>query len=293
MHNRFLAIGLLLGLGFQALACDVDGHSGFLPENKMYIPVGLKFAGGITEVQFNKVITKIENLYKAEVTKAGGNLVVLRNWTDGTVNAYAKQTEESKDWEVAMFGGLARHPQVTEDGFAVVMCHELGHHIGGAPKKYASSGSKYWASNEGQADYFGTLKCLRRYFENDNNIEIAKTLNAPAVVSAKCAEIYKNENEIAICIRSAMAGYSVGRLFNALSGDGVVDFTKPSTKVVTSTYDAHPASQCRLDTYYQAALCDRPVADAVSNTDEAQGVCYKKAGDSIGYRPACWFKEAL
>jgi Zn-dependent protease with chaperone function len=54
-----------------------------------------------------------------------------------------------------MFGGLARDPLVTKDGFSAVICHEIGHHIAGAPRKGFS-----WASNEGQADYFATTKCL-------------------------------------------------------------------------------------------------------------------------------------
>ena len=34
-----------------------------------------------------------------------------------------------------MYGGLARRAEVTEDGFAMVLCHELGHHVSlyGAP----------------------------------------------------------------------------------------------------------------------------------------------------------------
>ena len=55
----------ILGLTTNALACDEHGTTGFLPENKMNIPVGLKSTGGITEADFNNVITKVENLYKS------------------------------------------------------------------------------------------------------------------------------------------------------------------------------------------------------------------------------------
>lgn len=282
----------VLGLTTNALACDEHGTTGFLPENKMNIPVGLKSTGGITEAQFNDVITKVENLYKDEITKAGGKLIVLRNWTDGTVNAYAMQN--GSDWTVAMFGGLARHAQVTADGFAVVMCHELGHHIGGAPKKDDRWGmGKSWATNEGQADYFGTMKCLRKVFQADNNVQVVAKMKIPALVTAQCSNVYKNSEEIAICQRSAMAGYSVGRLFNDLSGDGVVDFSKPDVKVVKTTDHNHPASQCRLDTYFQASLCDKALSDQVSQTDEFAGVCATRNGDSIGIRPSCWYKESL
>ena len=36
-----------------------------------------------------------------------------------------------------MFGGLAGHETITTDAFALVACHELGHHIGGAQRKQA------------------------------------------------------------------------------------------------------------------------------------------------------------
>ena len=79
------------------------------------------------------------------------------------MNAFAKQGAST--WEVHMYGGLARHQAVTADGFALVVCHELGHHLGGAPQKVDWFGRLRWASNEGQADYWGTAKCFRKLLE--------------------------------------------------------------------------------------------------------------------------------
>ena len=59
--------GLLLGsilLTTPAFTCSVDGKSGFLPENKMKIPVNSKLKTGITEEQFNAVIDRYEAVYK-------------------------------------------------------------------------------------------------------------------------------------------------------------------------------------------------------------------------------------
>ena len=277
-------------LSAQSFAASVH-MCNFAPENNLYISADDKNAGTMTEERFNKIIDRVEAVYKPIVKTKGGNLVVQRNWTDGTVNAYASRSGST--WNVAMFGGLARHKFVTDDGFMMVVCHELGHHIGGAPKKDDRWGmGKSWATNEGQADYFGTMKCLRNYFQDEDNQAVVAKMKIPAVVTAKCSTVYKSQEEIAICQRSAMAGYSVGRLFNDLSGDGVVDFSKPDAAVVKTTYHNHPASQCRLDTYYQAALCDKALTDEVSATDEFAGVCALKNGDAIGNRPSCWYKES-
>src|SRR5690606_1616432 len=144
------------------MACTVDGSEGIVPENDLYIAADSKsmLNSNLDEEKFNAVIDKVLAVYEPLVEAEGGELKVERNWTDGTVNAYAHR--RGGTWNVAMFGGLARHETITEDGFALVVCHEIGHHIGGAPKK--GGWFSTWATNEGQADYFATLKCLRKVF---------------------------------------------------------------------------------------------------------------------------------
>lgn len=271
-------------------ACDIEGNSGFVPENTLSIPVGIK-GSKMTETQFNKLIDKVLAVYRTEIEIENKiKLKVERYWSDGTVNAYAKQPGDGT-WVVAMFGGLARHTEITDDAFLTVICHELGHHIGGAPKKRGLFAST-WASNEGQADYFGVMKCLRRVFEKERNIEIARRLKAPAIVKLKCANQFVSLEERAICERSSVAGLALGRFFRSLSKDvAKVDFSTPDKALVAVTNDNHPASQCRVDTYYQASLCDRSTTEDVSQTDAHAGVCSKRNGDEIGLRPSCWYKE--
>ena len=230
----------------------------------------------------------------------GGNLKVVRKWSDGTVNAYAQQ--QGNTWMVSMFGGLARHSTVTEDGFALVVCHEIGHHIGGAPKKGGSAGGGWWggssggtswASNEGQSDYFATLKCLRKVFLNDDNAGIIAKMNVPSFVTDKCQKSTRgNKDDAAICVRAAMAGKSVSDLFSALSKTPETKFDKPDSKVVSSTNDSHPAAQCRLDTYFQGALCEVGMNEPVSQSDEVKGTCHGSLGHTSGLRPLCWFKPS-
>ena len=293
--KQSLVFSSIFALSIQSTAiqaCDIHGKSGFVPENNLSIPVGMK-AANMSETQFNKVIDRVLAVYRTEIeTENRIKLVIEKKWKDGTVNAYAKQPGDGT-WVVAMFGGLARHPEITEDAFATVVCHELGHHIGGAPKKKGIIGVT-WASNEGQADYFGVMKCLRRVFEKDRNTEIARRLGAPQFVKTKCASQFFSLEERAICERSSMAGLALGKFFRALSKDvPKVDFSTPDKNVVAQTNDNHPASQCRVDTYFQASLCDRSTSEKVSNADANAGVCSKRNGDSVGIRPACWYKEIL
>lgn len=297
MKLTAMAVGLTLA--GSALACSVDGKDGFLPENDLYISADQKSINGITKEEFDQAIEEVEQIYAPIVANLGGNLKIERNWDDGTVNAYASQT--GKTWKVAMFGGLARHATITKDAMALVVCHELGHHIGGAPKKGGSAGGGWWggtsvaswASNEGQSDYFATLKCLRKAWANDNNVAIAKALKAPKLVTDMCSKTYKkNKVDSALCVRTSMAGQSVGNLFAVLGKLPEPKFETPDAKVVKTTDDNHPKAQCRLDTYYQGSLCDISMNEDVSQKEEVQGTCHGSLGHKVGLRPLCWFKPS-
>jgi hypothetical protein len=65
-------------------------------------------------------------------------------------------------------------------------------------------------------------------------------------------------------------------------------------------------AQCRLDTYFQGALCAKPFDLRVipgkdlgtnrNNSKEAElqaarSSCFLGAGFQLGNRPACWFKQ--
>ena len=283
---KFLtAFVLSMALAAPSFACTEDGKGGFLPENDLSIPVGSKLAGGLSEAQFNAVIDKLEVIYAPIVSQMGGRLTINRKWTDATVNANATRMG---GWIVNMFGGLARHNTITEDGFALVLCHEIGHHLGGAPK--VGGLFNRWASNEGQSDYFATLKCLRKAFLNDNNAQAISRMNVPTTLSQACAKAWPNKDDRAICIRSGMAGVSVAGLFAALRNQPEGKFETPDTNVVSRTDDAHPAHQCRLDTYLQGALCEKSFNEDVSQSDEVRATCHGSTGAKVGLRPLCWFK---
>lgn len=285
---KHLLLSLMLVFTTAAFACSEDGSGGIVEDNDLYIPAGAKRFGGLSEEQFNAVIDKIEPLYTKVVSDMGGKLKIARKWTDGTVNANASR--QGTTWLVNMYGGLARHETITEDGFALVLCHEIGHHLGGAPKY--SNFMNTWASNEGQSDYFAVLKCLRKAFLNDDNARVVSTLNAPETLVNGCAKAHPNKDEKNLCIRTGMAGMSVARLFAALRSKPDPKFETPDTTAVSTTNHAHPAYQCRLDTYFQGSICEADFREDVSQRDEVKGTCHGANGHTTGLRPTCWFKAS-
>ncbi len=284
----FIAISIYITSTLYATTTNSQTIS-FMPENDQYINIYNKNVSDITEEIFNQTLNRIEQIYAPIVGSLNKNLSIERDWTDGTVNAYAQQ--QGRIWTIHMFGGLARHSTVTQDGFALVACHEMGHHLGGLPKKRIFFGSS-WAACEGQADYFGVTKCLKRYFENEDNLQIVSQMNIPLYIRERCEYEFSNPNEIAKCARGAMAGLSIGRLFeDLLDLENPINFSTPDTSVVSRTnVSGYPKVQCRLDTYLQGSLCNKDPLINPSSYTIHKGYCSRQEGYNAGARPLCWFK---
>lgn len=261
--------------------------SGFVPENNLKRYVGFKAVqGGISEADFNMVLDRIQEQYAEEVSQHGGTLKINRLWKDPTVNASAQQS--GGNWIINMYGGLARHETINLEGFALVACHEMGHHLGGAPKMGSFNP---WATNEGGADYYSSLKCLRRFFEKDDNEKILAGMQLDPISVQNCEAIHGRRLDQLLCMRGTVAGKSVAKLFQVLSGDRTdYKLDTPDPSQVTRTDDRHPRGQCRLDTYFSGALCTVPVSSQLSDTDYREGSCADKNAYQKGLRPRCWFK---
>lgn len=281
----FIALMSLVTASYASLRV---GNNSFAPENSLWISVDDKAAAGITEKEFNEVLDKAFDSYKPVADQYGITLNNERDWEDGTVNSYASQS--GKTWNVASFGGLARYKGMTTDAFALVACHELGHHFGGAPRYTRYGGT--WASSEGQADYYGTLKCMKHYLNGEDNVGYIANVKVPATVSKKCNAVYSDSDDAAICVRSSLAGLLLAQILNELGGgSSTVSFDTPDTRVVSTTlYNNYPAVQCRLDSYVAGALCNKSVDELTSSTNVLAGTCNTSQGDVIGVRPLCWFK---
>lgn len=277
-------------IGAWVVSSAASGAS-FMPDNQLWREDHLEAATGLSEAQFNAVIDQAERIYKPIVAQFGATLTVERRFADPTVNAFADQPSDT-DWQVHMFGGLARRREVTEDGFAMVVCHELGHHLGGYPFVFD------WAANEGQSDIHATGACASKVFSANPLLSAAALSSLPPKQKAACDTAHSSQRERDVCYRSVVAGKSLADLLASLEGSKV-SFDTPDTSVVTKTNDEHPAAQCRLDTYVAGALCGnlfwnyalipgKQFADR--NGPAAQAEAFKHSCVSgVGARPKCWF----
>ncbi len=265
-----------------AMACTSNGKEGIFPENDLYIPASRFAAYSTTKEEFHNAVAKVQRVYESSFTSRGRQFKIIADWEDGTVNAYANQKGNVS--EVHMFGGLARHEKVTKDGFMLVICHETGHHIGGVPKK-----GGMWATNEGQSDYFATLKCAREIWKDEDNVALVAAMEIPQVVTERCQKGFDTAEDLALCERAAVAGKSLADTLASLRKTGDTDFEKPDPKQVRTTDSNHPAAQCRLDTYFAGAVCPKSKDIAVSDSDPKIGTCAAELGEVLGVRPLCWY----
>lgn len=284
----FLSVCLIVLCAYGSFN-KTNGQSGFIQKNDLYIGVDEKSFGGITEDEYHYALDRVADVYDEMVIDKGAKLDIVRSWDSGEVFALAKR--DGDQWIIEMNGGLARHEDMNFDGFSLVACHELGHHFGGLPKKSSWWPAAAWIVAEGQADYYSVSKCLRKVFANDNNKRIVAGMEIPRIVTNKCKKAWKTDSEVAMCQRTAMAGRVVANFFESIIGnEKVANFETPDSNIVPSTnFSGYPSIQCRLDTYFAAALCSIDKNVDPSNTDKNRGNCTRENDQSIGARPLCWY----
>lgn len=242
----------------------------------------------ISRKEFNKILDTVKKVYVPIFKSQRMNFRIESQWEDKQVNAHAGT--RGADRFILLYGGYARHKFMTKDAYLSVVCHEIGHHLGGFPKKNSST----WSSTEGQADYFSTLKCMKEVLrEDDDNKEIAMALDLPEEVKKQCRFQFPSANDYYICLRSAKAAEDHGKVIEDINSKGTssdVSLLTPSTYVTSTTiFKQHPEAQCRLDTKYQGALCNVSTKIALDDLDEEVGTCTYNNFNILGNRPSCWF----
>lgn len=268
-------------LAQQVMACD----GGMNVKNQLVIPEGSLLANSMTQQEFKSTLKYFESFFSPMVDRDhNAELIVIGSWASNTVNAYAEQ--ESKKVMITVYGGLARHQAITNDGLVATLCHELGHHFGGYPKK----NSNKWSSAEGQADYYATMKCLRRIWEKADNKAALSNFVVPEKLKSECSLTYQLESEQYLCQRMGLAGRSVSLMIQDLDHDSIEPkFETPDDLVVRAMNYMHPYAQCRLDTYFNGAICHVSESVEFDDDEETVGACHVKNGDTRGLRPRCWY----
>lgn len=259
----------------------------------------------ITEAEFNQRIAELSAMYAPIVNDHGGRLWLEGNWKNNKIVARANQFFNS--WKIQFSGGLARRPELTGDGMSLIVCHEIGHHLGGFPFYAGSPLGGYWASVEGEADYYSTHVCARKLWRSQTEVNAAYRASADPVAKERCDQAYTSVDEQNLCYRITAASESVIKTMAALMNKPVPQFSTPDANVRTTTLESHPAIQCRMDTLFQGGLCvtefddrlipgKKPTSARTTVSAEREAAlqsCSALGSFTLGLRPACWFTARL
>ncbi|MBY0517279.1 MAG: hypothetical protein K2P81_10240 [Bacteriovoracaceae bacterium] len=184
-----------------------SAQASFFPESG---PQPLSFAKSLSSparaAQTEQLLAHFYNKVSPLVSNQGAELVIIPQWNDQRVNALA--TRKQGVWEIQVYGGLLTHPDIDDDELQLVLCHELGHHLGGAP----TASRNGWAACEGQADYWS---------------------------ASACAHLFKDPEETAL---------KLTRLYATQGAGGYPNLDRADEVKVPRTFFGYPSPQCRLDT---------------------------------------------
>lgn len=235
----------------------------------------------------NQIVKDVEKLYRPLAASEGLKLTIEED-TQGSL-AVASAENDGVHASVIVQSGMFRSPRLTPDALRLIICHELGHIFGGAPRRHvppdwtgaiAADGLSLMSA-EGQADYYASMICFPRLVQGQNHAEVLKKENVDEATKKLCAQ-KNSEEEILICQRTAAGALA----FLNLVKDFGISIATPDTSVATKLdRDTYPFRQCRLDTFMAGALCQSRRGLRLDALDPVQSGCESAQGQ----RPACWY----
>ena len=231
-----------------------------------------KYDNGYSEDRYNEVLELIKTIYSPLIQDRNGSFHIMSDWSDGAVNMWAWKW--GSEYWLEIPGGMARYHLINEEAFVLSICHELGHLLGGAPGKDP-------ISYEGQSDYFASLKCMKRVMPQLK--PLVKLQSSPEVKEA-CEDL--SHVKTGVCERTLEGALSLSSYYAELEKALKPSLLTPSLSIVSTTMNAHPPAQCRLDTFYAGIECSADINEPLDFSDIGLGAC---EGEEKGSRPRCWF----
>ena len=238
------------------------------------------------------ILTEFETTLRSPAKSSGFDLVLVVD--DKSASESASANRKGAQAIVTVDGGLLKSPRLTPDGLRTVLCHELGHVLGGAPRRnvppewdgpVAHDGLSELTS-EGQADYYASAICFRRLVKGQDHRAILNSEPLPTskTLSARCEQAHGRKTEAALICERAARG---GRNMLVLVKEFPVDFDVPSKVVAPNLIrNQYPDRQCRLDTFIAGALCAHESTSLALDFDDAR---LTECPMPEARRPSCWY----
>lgn len=225
---------------------------------------------------------EFHSAYDADIAALGGTFKL--QFFKSVFSYLSTATVKGDVYQVSIMAGNLSKKTMDMDSLRILICHEIGHFLGGGPRRIEldPEEEQTWNVIEGAADYFAAVQCMKRVLRGQDHSSLLGQVDE--LVVRRCAESFSQSEERAICQRTMLAGKKLIRFFaTAKNLEDTFRFDTPNLSTVARTNPAHPDLQCRLDTYAAGALCNVPPDSTMDPNDLSAGTCSD--------RPACWFAE--
>jgi hypothetical protein len=141
----------------------------------------------VNKETFEASIKRLKTLYPS--------LRFQSKWSDNRILASATVALK----RINLSGGFARKKGINLGGFITVACHEVGHALLGL--------------SEGEADYFSTSDCMKKYFELEEGPRVVESYQADySKIQESCRYTFTTAQEIAQCIRIGLSSKNAANL---------------------------------------------------------------------------------
>lgn len=204
----------------------------------------------VDENNFHNLTKQIINLHVEEINNLYKNTTIFikpsYNIASSLIQDSVLYLKNDNKFIITITGALAKEKMINQAALGIIICHEIGHILGGHPKQ--TSHHQSWSSVEGQADYFSTNICMKNIhmiFWQDNlflfDQEIIK----------KCEYNYPILPDFIGCLRTASGIMSLQHYFNSKSLlNKPISLHNKDNNEVNKTLQKYPSNQCRIDTFW-------------------------------------------
>ncbi len=216
------------------------------------------------DLVYSKVRAKFVSVY-APIVEAERNvkLSLVLNTDESNLSAGVSLYKDRA--HIEMGSDLHRNSAMTPDAYLAMLCHEVGHVLGGKPySQNTLKPSAQWVSNtpsssEGQSDYFSSLICMKKVFADNMPTDFTEFSVTPRIKDL-CVSQYSKVLDQNICQRSVKSGFElmffISSIYDQFGPNAVMpraDMNLTEGRGL-SVGQLYPSLQCRFDTILAGAL---------------------------------------
>jgi hypothetical protein len=91
----------------------------------------------VTQKEFREIIALVVASYRPIFEKKEVDFWIEADWQSNDCSIYSKKFADAS-WKIYVSGCFVRQPEITDEGFIMALCHQMGHLLGGTFSGYAT-----------------------------------------------------------------------------------------------------------------------------------------------------------